>query len=184
MHSVSLSTLSLQFLCGSPLNEISIPDVVSSFLAQYLRVNNKFTLIFQNWDLETQEILLNATVNSDLVLKYPLKTDFQKAFLKLFLNKLEKDNLEIHEDLYGAYARLVAVSESKAEYYKHYRIGASETIISLTENVNLISEGTTGLRTWQVKSHCMITRQLIPVDLQKIFYFILLLKVNTIFFFF
>ncbi|CAG9765509.1 unnamed protein product [Ceutorhynchus assimilis] len=124
-----LEKLSRQFLCGFPINEIAFCEL------QALNYND-------------QESLLNATVNSQLVLKYPIKIDYQKVFLKHLMSKLESDGSDIHEDIFSAYVKLIATKSCETElFYKHYK--TSKNVISLMENVNLISEGTTGLRTWQ-----------------------------------
>lgn len=127
-----LNKLSKAFLCGVSINDLALE-----------RLN------IQDFSLENQEILINKTINSELILQYPLKTDYQKAFIRYFVQKLEKENCEVHEKFYTDYGRLVSNGEDKVEYFKHYLVGSTGKIISLKENINLISEGTTGLRTWQ-----------------------------------
>ncbi|KAL1490752.1 hypothetical protein ABEB36_013398 [Hypothenemus hampei] len=125
---LALNRLCLEFLCGVPVRQCTFSDLV--------------------FDLETQEVLLKKTVNSELVLKRPLQLSYQKAFIKFLLEKLENNSQEVHDDLYSAYGRLVASPELSSKCYKHYIIN-NQAAISLEENINLISEGTTGLRTWQ-----------------------------------
>ncbi|XP_030751811.1 protein-lysine N-methyltransferase EEF2KMT [Sitophilus oryzae] len=139
----------------SPPHGTSILEQASVYAAKKKKeVREKEEGILKNieeFSLADQELLLNVTVNSDLVLKYPLKLEYQKAFLKLILGKLEKGNLkgsiEIHDDFYSAYGRIISRNESNSEYFKHYVVDTD--VISLKENINLISEGTTGLKTWQ-----------------------------------
>lgn len=61
---------------------------------------------------------------------------------------LEGEKSEIHESLYKEYTRLVALSDSGINF-KHYCFKDESKSIILKEDTNLISEGTTGLRTWQ-----------------------------------
>ncbi|KAF2879721.1 hypothetical protein ILUMI_26451, partial [Ignelater luminosus] len=103
--------------------------------------------IFDSFEWEDQEILLSSTVNSDLILKYPIKVSYQKSFLKFVIQQLEEQGTEVHDCVYGAFGRLVALVDSN-ECFKHYLI-EEERIITLKENPNIISEGTTGLCSWQ-----------------------------------
>ncbi|KAJ8976881.1 hypothetical protein NQ317_008074 [Molorchus minor] len=120
-----------QFLCGVPIKDFDWND------------------IFKELFYDLQEDLFSKTINSDLVLKYPIQISYQKAFLKHLIESLEKQDSEVHDNLYSAYGRLVALPSNYEHYFKHYSIKKSGKVVSLRENVNLISDGTTGLRTWQ-----------------------------------
>lgn len=61
---------------------------------------------------------------------------------------MEEQGAEIHDCVYGAFGRLVALADS-SECFKHYLI-EEDKIITLKENPNIISGGTTGLCSWQV----------------------------------
>lgn len=89
-------------------------------------------------------------MNHSLISKYPLKTSYQKAFLKFLLDELAKQNVEVHEDIYVAYGRLVALSDASS-CFKHFELGERE-IVTLIEKSAFISEGTTGLSTWEVNN--------------------------------
>lgn len=84
-------------------------------------------------------------------MKYPIKISYQIAFMKEVILRLEKQNAEIHDALYSAYGRLMAQPNQEQFFYKHYITANSNKPITLKESASLISEGTTGLRTWQVK---------------------------------
>lgn len=99
-----------------------------------------------SWD--KQETLINNTVNFPLVLTYPLKLQYQKAFIKLILEKLEKKNAVVHDTLYESYGRLVSLADHERECFKHYETPAK--ILTFKENSSIISSGTTGLCSWQV----------------------------------
>lgn len=100
-------------------------------------------------DYDLQEIFVSKTVNLPINIKFPIKINYQITFLKEVISKLEKQNAEIHDDLYAAYGRLMAQPNQQQFFYKHYVMNDSE--ITLKESASLVSEGTTGLRTWQVK---------------------------------
>lgn len=117
-----------QFLCGTPVTENLFKDI--------------------GWTLQNQALILTKTLNNPLVKKYPLKIEYQKVFLKTLLNYIEKQGLEVDEDLYVTYSQLVS-STGTSVCYKHYCCQKPGLVISLVEDVHLISEGTTGLRTWQ-----------------------------------
>ncbi|KAJ8917793.1 hypothetical protein NQ315_010699 [Exocentrus adspersus] len=126
-----INNIAKQFLCNRPIK------------------NFVWNNIFQTLTYDSQQLLVRKTVNSNLVLKYQIETNYQKSFLKYIIENLEKhQDSEVHDELYSAYGRLVALPAA-TEYFKHYCIRNSGNIISIKENVNIISDGTTGLRTWQ-----------------------------------
>ncbi|XP_076250013.1 protein-lysine N-methyltransferase EEF2KMT [Rhynchophorus ferrugineus] len=119
-----------QFLCGVPLVEFNFHCNI-----EYL-------------SLDEQKLLLDQTVNDELVVKYPIRIEYQKVFIKHLLRTLENKGCEVHDDIYSVYGRLVALTYN-SDCFKHYIIDSTKGIIILKENNCLISEGTTGLRTWQ-----------------------------------
>lgn len=82
------------------------------------------------------------------MLKYPIRVSYQKSFLKHIIKTLELQGCEVHDCFYTAYGRLVALDEAP-ESFKHY-LNDLDCIVTLKENNSFISEGTTGLCTWQV----------------------------------
>lgn len=89
------------------------------------------------------------TVDFPLVLKRPLKLQYQKAFIKFVLENLQKKNSEIHDNVYEAYGRLVSLADNGEKCYKHFELTPA-IVLSFKENSNIISSGTTGLCSWQV----------------------------------
>lgn len=81
-------------------------------------------------------------------MKYPLKVSYQKAFLKVLLDELIKQNAEVADGIYEAYGRLVALRDNSS-HFKHFELNERE-LITLIEKSAFISEGTTGLSTWEV----------------------------------
>lgn len=110
-----------------------------------------------------QENILNATVNHPLNLKYPLPEIYIHSFLKALINKVEKYPCEIHYQVLEKYTNLVCKNLSDIESgYRTFIIDES-TSISLKENISIISDGTTGLCTWQAAFHlaewCIANRE-------------------------
>ncbi|KAG5884909.1 hypothetical protein JTB14_034107 [Gonioctena quinquepunctata] len=127
-----------QFLCNVPLRVFNWHDIFSQLL----------------FDEHLQESMLNKTINSNLVHKYPVQINYAKSFLKHIIDNLERlqrcaiQETVICDELYSAYGRLVALRFS-SQCFKHYLLETGDKVISLNESSNLISDGTTGLRTWQ-----------------------------------
>lgn len=91
--------------------------------------------------------LLKNTINYEGNLKYPVKIEYQKVFIKHVINALQRRNIEIKDDVYDALGRLLNLVQN-GYCYKHYN--AEDKQIVLKENLNIISNGTTGLCSWQV----------------------------------
>lgn len=60
----------------------------------------------------------------------------------------QKDDVEIHDRLYEAFGESVTIDNNSDWSYKHYRI-TPEVVVTLKESMKFISEGTTGLVSWQ-----------------------------------
>lgn len=121
------------FLCCTPINQIDWHGLLDDI----------------SW--ENQERLIDLTVNNPLVLKYPLKISYQVAFLKHIIHHLNKMNVEQHDQLYEKYCGLLTSQSGTDEQgfsYKHYEIPGND-VIKLKESSAFISEGTTGLCSWQ-----------------------------------
>lgn len=93
-------------------------------------------------------MILDETVNCDLIKKYPIKKSYQRAFLKWFMNKIEENDQEIYDGIYAAYCDLISLTLSdESVHYRHFLMG--NDCISIKESTNIISDGTTGLISWQ-----------------------------------
>lgn len=93
-------------------------------------------------------MLFDNTINLKLVRKYPIKLSYQKAFLKYVIGQLEKQGSAICDCLYSELCRLVSLPDASGLYYKHFEFEFGK-FVSLKENSSIISEGTTGLCTWE-----------------------------------
>ncbi|XP_043471228.1 protein-lysine N-methyltransferase EEF2KMT [Leptopilina heterotoma] len=99
-----------------------------------------------------QEKIFDNTVNNEIVRKYPLKKSYLKAFLKLLIDKLEENNDEVDNKLYDEYCKLISSKdEESSTHYRHFLI-EKNICITLEESTSIISQGTTGLCTWQAAS--------------------------------
>ncbi|XP_030382031.1 protein-lysine N-methyltransferase EEF2KMT [Scaptodrosophila lebanonensis] len=125
--------LQQQFLCCYPLNKI---DWASLELPV---------------DLETQEELMLATFAHPLNRRWPVRRKYKEAFIKRLLELL-KDEEEVHDGIYNSLCgQLVCEAAVPQLYdYKHYVLSHPyETTITLRESSSFVSEGTTGLCTWE-----------------------------------
>lgn len=104
------------------------------------------------WDEQKQ--FIEETIRLPEVQKYPIQSKYVVRFLRHIIDTLEKHNLDVHDDFYIIFCEYQAQADDTTNYsYKHYRIrteGASPAHnVILKENINKISQGTTGLNVWE-----------------------------------
>lgn len=101
----------------------------------------------QNFDWNQQEIFINKTIFSERNLKYPLRKDYQIAFVKHIIQQLDKNGVEeIHDKFYEFLTE--KIKEADVDFsYKHLKI-ADEVYITCKESNSFIRDGTTGLKLW------------------------------------
>ncbi|XP_055606512.1 protein-lysine N-methyltransferase EEF2KMT [Uranotaenia lowii] len=130
----ALDLVRRDFLCCTPINQIDWHGLLDDI----------------SW--ENQEKLLSLTVNNPLVVKYPVKIQYQVAFLKHIIHHLNKMDVEQHDQLYEKYCGLLTGQSGTEDQpgfsYKHYEMPGNG-VITLKESSAFISEGTTGLCSWQ-----------------------------------
>ncbi|EDW78282.1 uncharacterized protein Dwil_GK16347 [Drosophila willistoni] len=120
--------LTQQFLCCYPVNKMD------------------WSLLQLPLDLTEQKAVLDATCKHRLNRKYPVRWSYQEAFLKKLLVML-KGHEEVHDELFTTL--LVDAPENISPYaYKHYIVRPDCKIV-LKESISFVSEGTTGLCTWE-----------------------------------
>ncbi|XP_029015026.1 protein-lysine N-methyltransferase EEF2KMT isoform X2 [Betta splendens] len=90
--------------------------------------------------------ILKQTCLHSLSRKFPPSVRYRRLFLSEFI-KREATNCEPLDELYDALAEVVGAKET-TECYKSYLLPCGDAV-SLLENVAVISEGTTGLVTWE-----------------------------------
>ncbi|XP_067911762.1 protein-lysine N-methyltransferase EEF2KMT isoform X2 [Heterodontus francisci] len=91
--------------------------------------------------------VLQQTVLHPLCNKYPPSLKYRRLFLAELIKKHEMASTEPLDDLYDAFGEVLRSEDSKM-CYKNYFLLSGENI-RLAENVAIISEGTTGLVTWE-----------------------------------
>ncbi|KAK2832970.1 hypothetical protein Q5P01_016859 [Channa striata] len=91
--------------------------------------------------------ILKQTCFHTLCRKFPPSVKYRKLFLSELIKRQEAADYEPLDELYDALAEVVGAEET-TECYKSYLLPSGDTV-SLLENVALISEGTTGLVTWE-----------------------------------
>lgn len=113
-------------------------------------------LVDITWD--EQEVLLKNTVHHPILLNKPINLSYQAAFLKKIIDHLSSTQIDIHDDIYSTYCTLIQKEKEKTNFhFKHYKISKDDScIITMKENLNLISNGTTGLHTWEVNMNITI----------------------------
>ncbi|XP_075687424.1 protein-lysine N-methyltransferase EEF2KMT isoform X2 [Rhinoderma darwinii] len=111
--------------------------------------------ILYNWELDHQLTLqpsfalriLEKTINHPVCRKYPPALQYRRLFLSELIKKHERTGADPLDDLYSALAEVLN-SEDTAVCYKSYCLPTQEPV-TLSENIAIISEGTTGLVTWE-----------------------------------
>ncbi|KAJ1097946.1 hypothetical protein NDU88_003062 [Pleurodeles waltl] len=91
--------------------------------------------------------ILQKTVLHPLCVRHPPSVNYRRLFLSELIKKHESTVVEPLDELYEALGDVLNMDES-TQCYKSYFLPTGETI-TLSENVAIISEGTTGLVTWE-----------------------------------
>ncbi|CAN2391126.1 methyltransferase activity [Pristimantis euphronides] len=91
--------------------------------------------------------ILKQTVHHPACQKYPPSLQYRRLFLSEIIKKHERTGAEPLDDLYTALAEVLN-SEDTAVCYKSYCLTTGD-LVTLSENAAIISEGTTGLVTWE-----------------------------------
>ncbi|KAK0085120.1 hypothetical protein PV325_005740 [Microctonus aethiopoides] len=120
-----------QFLCGIPIDRINLHKQIN---------------------IEQQREIFNNTINDNLVKKYPIKQAYQQAFLRKFVQNLENNNEDIDDELYEILCKFLSTNDTSTTHYRHFLMkNHSQKIdrIIIKESKSIISEGTTGLCSWQ-----------------------------------
>ncbi|XP_006637368.2 protein-lysine N-methyltransferase EEF2KMT isoform X1 [Lepisosteus oculatus] len=96
--------------------------------------------------------ILQRTVHHPLCLKNPPSVKYRRLFLSELIKKHEAAaGAEPLDELYDAFAEVVGAGEDQV-CHKSYFLPSGDTV-SLLESTALVSDGTTGLVTWQAAQH-------------------------------
>ncbi|XP_034749396.1 protein-lysine N-methyltransferase EEF2KMT [Etheostoma cragini] len=130
-------------------------DVLRDFQVSFFAMSRlvSFPWTFLEKDLErnkssnlTSDILKHTCLHS-LCRKFPPSFRYRKLFLSELIRRQEAAGCDPLDELYNVLAEVVG-AEDTAECYKSYFLPSGDAV-SLLENRALISEGTTGLVTWE-----------------------------------
>ncbi|XP_026217686.1 protein-lysine N-methyltransferase EEF2KMT isoform X3 [Anabas testudineus] len=120
------------------MHESQTPFPNVHFLEEDIQNNKSSELILD---------VLKQTCLHSLCRTFPPSLRYRRLFLSELIRRQEAADCEPLDELYDALAEVVGAEET-AECYKSYLLPCGDAI-SLLENVALISEGTTGLVTWE-----------------------------------
>ena len=94
-----------------------------------------------------QREIVRRLLQCDLALKFPVHPEVRKRFLKRLILSLEACGAEVDEAFYSAMSSEVVGDEGT--FYKSYFHSDGSHLVALSETLDLVSGGTTGLRTWE-----------------------------------
>ncbi|XP_051244606.1 protein-lysine N-methyltransferase EEF2KMT isoform X4 [Dicentrarchus labrax] len=129
-------------------------DILRDFQVSFFAMSRllSFPWTFLEKDLESNKSsdlisdILKQTCLHSLCRKFPPSVRFRRLFLSELIRR-EAADCDPLDELYDALAEVVG-AEDTTECYKSYLLPSGDAV-SLLENVALISEGTTGLVTWE-----------------------------------
>ncbi|XP_043283072.1 protein-lysine N-methyltransferase EEF2KMT [Venturia canescens] len=127
-----------QYLCCAPINKFN-----------FTKSKKELT---EPIEYESQIKIFENTIEDSNSLKYPSRLTYRIAFLRALMEKSEKDGEEIYAKLYETLTSYMMLNDdADTTHYRQFLIkhGDSTERIILQESKNLISDGTTGLCTWQ-----------------------------------
>ncbi|XP_026217668.1 protein-lysine N-methyltransferase EEF2KMT isoform X1 [Anabas testudineus] len=136
-------------------SKIKKAEILRIFQVSFFAMNRlaSFPWTFLEEDIQnnkSSELILDVlkqTCLHSLCRTFPPSLRYRRLFLSELIRRQEAADCEPLDELYDALAEVVGAEET-AECYKSYLLPCGDAI-SLLENVALISEGTTGLVTWE-----------------------------------
>ncbi|KAG5670606.1 hypothetical protein PVAND_000856 [Polypedilum vanderplanki] len=124
-----------------------VENIKINFLCGISVKNINFGQLLNNLSWEDQEILIQETILNDRNVKYPLKRDYQIAFIKHIIKELENGSEEVHDKFYECLSMIINATDNDFSF-KHYKINKNN-FISVKEANSYIRDGTTGLKVWE-----------------------------------
>ncbi|XP_047427988.1 protein-lysine N-methyltransferase EEF2KMT isoform X1 [Mugil cephalus] len=130
-------------------------DILKDFQVSFFAMSRLASLpwTFVQKDLERNKStafiseILKRTCLHPLCQNFPPSVKYRRLFLSELIRRQEAADCDPLDELYDALAEVVGAEET-TECYKSYLLPNGEAV-SLLENIALISEGTTGLVTWE-----------------------------------
>ncbi len=150
-----------------------IQQIVSTFFQwdSFVQIRPNFVQFMQENQDGADQIqveILQKTLQSSIQQKFPVHPQIRRAFFKKFVLELENLQIEVLEEFYKASIQMEADNDSNCFYKSYFSSGPSfDHLCSLLETREMISQGTTGLKTWPASKFLV---QILPqkVDLQGV----------------
>ncbi|XP_042360973.1 protein-lysine N-methyltransferase EEF2KMT isoform X2 [Plectropomus leopardus] len=138
----------------SGMKSVNQADILRDFQVSFFAMSRLVSLpwTYLEKDLESHKSsdliseILKQTCLHSLCRKFPPSAKYRKLFLSEIIRR-EAAGCDPLDELYDALAEVVG-AEDTTECYKSYLLPSGDAV-SLLENVALISDGTTGLVTWE-----------------------------------
>ncbi|XP_040919067.1 protein-lysine N-methyltransferase EEF2KMT isoform X2 [Toxotes jaculatrix] len=149
-----MSKMGLSGQESSDQTKVKKTDILKDFQLFFFSMSRlaSFPWTFLEKDLQSNKSpefisdILKQTCLHSLCRKFPPSVRYRRLFLSELIRR-EAAGCDPLDELYDALAEVVG-TEDTTECYKSYLLPCGEAV-SLLENVALISEGTTGLVTWE-----------------------------------
>ncbi|XP_060945773.1 protein-lysine N-methyltransferase EEF2KMT-like [Limanda limanda] len=130
-------------------------DVLNDFQRFFFSMSRfaSFPWTFLEKDLQSNKSsqfildILKQTCLHSLCTKFPPSVKYRRLFISELIRQQEAAGCDPLDELYDALAKVLG-AEDTPDCYKSYLLPCGDSV-SLLENVALISEGTTGLVTWE-----------------------------------
>ncbi|XP_047469800.1 protein-lysine N-methyltransferase EEF2KMT-like isoform X1 [Penaeus chinensis] len=134
-----LKDISWKYLRMYPLKDIIWKDI-----------NDILINLEHDESMSFQENFLSNTVQHPIAKRFPPTMSYARMFLKSFIEQIEGSNQEVCEEVYLVYTDFItqSVSLSTDLCYRTYRL-QPDCVLTIKETRKLISDGTTGLFTWE-----------------------------------
>uniref|UniRef100_A0A2H8TTJ6 Protein FAM86A n=1 Tax=Melanaphis sacchari TaxID=742174 RepID=A0A2H8TTJ6_9HEMI len=135
--------------------EIMMIDCLNNdTVRQFLCATQLAAINLKNISKEVDFIL--TILSHPILQKYPLKTVDITRFLKAIISQMENSGNELCDELYLKYVELIQKKSNEGPFYKHYILDnniisneLTDSVITIQESTSIVSQGTTGLCTWQ-----------------------------------
>jgi len=99
--------------------------------------------------IDHQQQLLNCTFRHAANVNFPVRSQYQISLLKHIIKTLEVQNCEIYSGFYEVLCNLLSQPATNDSFLHFFtKTDSLVPLVSVNENVAVISQGTTGLSTW------------------------------------
>ncbi len=99
--------------------------------------------------MDSQNKLISKTLNSSAFKGRKTKLSHRLRFLRHIIDTLERQNVDIEDEIYEIYTGLLQNSNNENDFCKIFKIIEFQTSICLPHSDEIIKHGTTGFYTWE-----------------------------------